>query len=86
MRQGTPFREAHAIVGTLVRRALAGEASLVALVTADERLGPDAAALVAPGVSVRQRTTPGGAGPEAVAAQLERFRDRLAGWRDATSG
>jgi argininosuccinate lyase len=86
VRQGTPFREAHAIVGTLVRRALAGEASLVALVTADERLGPDAAALVAPGVSVRQRTTPGGAGPEAVAAQLERFRDRLAGWRDATSG
>jgi argininosuccinate lyase len=55
-------------------------------VTADERLGPQAAALVAPGVSVRQRTTPGGAGPEAVAAQLERFRDRLAGWRDATSG
>ena len=86
VRQGTPFREAHAIVGTLVRRALAGEASLVALVTADERLGPQAAALVAPGVSVRQRTTPGGAGPEAVAAQLERFRDRLAGWRDATSG
>lgn len=84
--QGTPFRDAHAIVGSLVRRSLAGEASLATLVSNDPRLGPQAAALVAPGVSVRRRTTPGGAGPEAVAVQLERFRARLAGWREATSG
>ena len=41
-------------------------------------LGPDAAALVAPGVSVRRRTTYGGAGPGPVAAQLDRFRSRVA--------
>ena len=76
--RGTPFREAHSIVGSLVRRALEGEASLVELVTADERLGRDAAALLAPGVSVTRRTTPGGAGPAAVAVQLGRFRGRLA--------
>ena len=76
--RGTPFREAHSIVGSLVRRALEGEASLVDLVTADERLGRDAAALLAPGVSVTRRTTPGGAGPAAVAVQLGRFRGRLA--------
>ena len=64
---GTPFREAHAVVGALVRTALAGEGSLVDLVAADERLGPEAAALLAPGVAVRRRTTPGGAGPEPVA-------------------
>ena len=40
--------------------------------------GPDAAALVAPGVAVQRRTTKGGAGPAAVAAQLERFRAKLA--------
>ena len=44
----------------------------------EERLGPEAAALLAPGVSVSRRTTPGGAGPEPVAAQIERFRSLLA--------
>jgi argininosuccinate lyase len=71
--RGTPFRDAHAVVGQLVRRALAGEGSLAELVAADEALGPEAAALVAPGVAVTRRTTPGGAGPVPVAAQLERF-------------
>ena len=75
---GTPFREAHAVVGALVRTALAGEGSLVDLVAADERLGPEAAALLAPGVAVRRRTTPGGAGPEPVAVQRERFTEQLA--------
>ena len=75
---GTPFREAHAVVGALVRTALAGEGSLVDLVAADERLGPEAAALLAPGVAVRRRTTPGGAGPEPVAVQRDRFAEQLA--------
>ena len=75
---GTPFRDAHGIVGALVRAALAGEGSLVELVTADEHLGPDAAALLAPGAPVRRRTTPGGAGPGPVAVQRVRFADQLA--------
>jgi argininosuccinate lyase len=75
---GTPFREAHAIVGGLVRESLAGDESLATLVEHHARFGPDAAALVAPGVAVRRRTTPGGAGPAPVHVQLERFRLRLA--------
>ena len=75
---GTPFRDAHAVVGALVRAALAGEGSLVDLVSADERLGPEAAALLAPGAPVRRRTTPGGAGPGPVAVQRGRFVNRLA--------
>jgi argininosuccinate lyase len=75
--RGTPFRDAHAVVGALVRQSLADGTELVDLVTADARLGPDAAALVGPGASVRRRTTPGGAGPEPVAIQLDRFRARL---------
>jgi len=75
---GTPFRDAHAVVGALVRAALAGEGSLVNLVSADERLGPEAAALLAPGAPVRRRTTPGGAGPGPVAVQRGRFVNRLA--------
>ena len=75
--RGTPFRDAHAIVGALVRRTLAGEGALDTLVAGDPALGPEAAQLVGPGVSVRRRTTPGGAGPVPVARQLERFRAQL---------
>ncbi|MCB0977254.1 MAG: argininosuccinate lyase, partial [Acidimicrobiales bacterium] len=75
--RGTPFRDAHAIVGDIVRRALDGEATMAELVTDDARLGPEAAALLAPGVSVTRRTTRGGAGPIPVADQLDRFRERL---------
>ena len=83
VQRGTPFRQAHAIVGALVRQALAGSATLAALVATDPQLGSEAAALVGPGVSVQRRTTPGGAGPVPVAVQLERFRERLARWADA---
>jgi argininosuccinate lyase len=85
VRQGTPFREAHAIVGSLVRRHLAGEATLRDLVADHPALGPDAAALVAPGVGVRRRTSPGAAGPAAVARQLEDCRATLDRLRERTS-
>jgi argininosuccinate lyase len=80
--RGMPFRDAHAVVGALVRRALEGEGSLAALVEADPALGPEAAALVAPGMAVGRRTTPGGAGPGPLGPQLERFRQVLASGRD----
>ena len=77
-----PFREAHAVVGAHVRAALAGEGSLSDLVAADPVLGPDAAALVRPGVGVRMRTSPGAAGPEAVDAQLVSYRRLLVDERE----
>jgi argininosuccinate lyase len=73
---GTPFRQAHAVVGALVRRHLAGEGPLRDLVAAE--LGDEAAALVAPGVAVTRRTSPGAGGPEALAAQLDAYRRMLA--------
>ena len=75
--RGMPFRDAHAVVGEQVRRALAGEGSLGELVAADPQLGAEAAALLEPGVSVTRRTTRGGGSPAAVADQIERFRARL---------
>ena len=85
VQRGTPFRDAHAIVGALVRRTLAGEGALRDLVTSDPALGPDAAALVAPGVAVRRRITPGGAGPVPVAVQIERFRTKVTELRAAVA-
>ena len=70
---GVPFREAHAIIGGLVRTALDEGESLARLVAQHPELGDEAAALVEPGVSVTRRTTPGGAGPVPVARQLLAF-------------
>jgi argininosuccinate lyase len=78
--RGTPFREAHAIVGALVRHSVDTGRPLAELVEDDDRLGTEAAGLVAPGVAVRRRTSPGGGGPEPVAVQIERFGEVL---RDA---
>lgn len=78
---GMPFRSAHAVVGDLVRRSLAGEAPLADLVAAAPDLGPDAARLLTPGAPVRRRTSPGGAGPDPVARQLTAARDHVAAGR-----
>jgi argininosuccinate lyase len=76
--KGTPFREAHAIVGSLVRKSLESGAPLADLVGADPRLGAEAAAILEPGAAVRRRVTAGGGGPDAVRVQVGRFRERLA--------
>jgi len=70
---GVPFRDAHAIVGALVRRSLDEGIALRELVAASPELGPEALSLLDQGVAVRRRTTPGGAGPAAVAPQLAAF-------------
>jgi len=86
VRTGVPFRESHAIVGALVRTSLDDGTPLVQLVRAEPRLGPDAAYLLDPGVSVRQRTTPGGAGPAPVAVQRERLGEAIRRARTGRAG
>ena len=75
--RGLPFREAHALVGALVRDSLERRVPLAELVEAHPDLGVEGAALLEPGRAVARRTTPGGAGPDPVAAQVERFARRL---------
>jgi argininosuccinate lyase len=72
---GMPFREAHAVVGQLVRRHLAGEGGLAEL--AADAIDADAAALVQPGAAVRRRSSPGGAGPVVIGIQVESYRSML---------
>jgi argininosuccinate lyase len=76
--RGTPFRDAHAAVGELVRRHLDVGTPLRELVASDSRLGSEAAALVAPGVAVTRRTSPGGGGPAPLERQLGAYRAMLA--------
>ncbi len=75
--QGMPFREAHHLVGGLVHDSIERHVPLSELVEAHPSLGTGAAALLEPGVAVTRRTTPGSAGPAAVAVQLGRFLHRL---------
>ena len=86
VRAGTPFRDAHTIVGEVVREHLTSGTPLSDLVRADERLGPDAAALVAHGVAVQRRTSPGGGGPVPLGAQLAAFRNAIHRDGDRVSG
>jgi argininosuccinate lyase len=75
--RGMPFRDAHGLVGGLVRDSLERHVPLAELVNAHPDLGAEGAALLEPGLAVSRRTTPGGAGPEPVADQLRRFARRL---------
>jgi argininosuccinate lyase len=75
--RGMPFRQAHEVVGGLVRDSLERHVPLAELVEAHPALGQEAAALLEPGVAVARRTTPGGAGPGPVAEQLKRFAHHL---------
>ncbi len=78
VRCGVPFREAHAVVGALVRRSLDDGVPLVDLVAEEPRLGEAGVALLAPGVAVRQRTTPGSGGPGPVTIQRQRLAEAVA--------
>ena len=75
---GTPFREAHAIVGALVRQSLETGSSLADLASAHPLLGEEASAVFEPGAGAARRTSPGGGGPAPVANQLERVAERIA--------
>ncbi len=77
VRAGMPFREAHAVVGNLVRQSIERGVGLDELVEADPRLGTAALALLQPGAGVARRTSPGGAGPEPLVAQLQACKDML---------
>jgi argininosuccinate lyase len=77
VRLGTPFREAHAIVGSVVRQSVERGVPLEELVSNHPSLGPDFLVFLEPGSGVRRRTSPGGAGPEPVAHQLELARERI---------
>jgi len=77
VKRGVPFRTAHAIVGGLVAESLSSASSFETLVRAHPELGDEGAALLASGVAVTNRLTPGGAGPQQVAEQLARLRRSL---------
>lgn len=78
VQRGTPFREAHAVVGKVVRDAIATGAPMVDIVKTHPQLGADASQLFTPGVAVANRRSPGAAGPEAAPMQQQRLLAAIA--------
>ncbi len=80
--RGLPFRQAHAVVGRLVRTALERGVGLDELDIDDLRsesqlFAPDALELLRPETAVARRTSPGGTAPELVTRELARARALL---------
>ena len=73
VRQGLPFRQAHEVVGRIVRHAIDGGRTLEALSleelrTFSELFGPDVTSAISVDASLRARAVTGGTAPDAVRA------------------
>jgi argininosuccinate lyase len=88
VRQGVPFREAHGIVGELVRDAIAADKPLSGLSREElarrsEVLGDEYYEVLQRGSWLESKQVAGGTGSEALTAQIEGAREALATVRDA---
>jgi len=78
VQRGMPFRQAHGVVGAVVRESLASSTPMVDIVRTHPQLGADAAALFESGVAVQRRQSPGAAGPLAAEVQRQRLFSAIA--------
>jgi argininosuccinate lyase len=81
-RKGVPFREAHEIVGRLVRERIAANKDLAGITLAelralDPRFGDSAVDELEVSRSLASRSSPGGTAPERVRAAIEEARTAL---------
>jgi len=80
--KGVPFRQAHEIIGRMVRAGRSPENwTLRVLRKFSAKFDEDCLPLLRGSEGIRRREIPGGTGPEAVAEALREARKRLAEWR-----
>lgn len=77
VQQGAAFRDAHAVVGALVRESLQSGAPLAELANRHESFPDDVVDLFAPGAALHRRLSPGGAGFGSLGTQLEQLRSSI---------
>lgn len=77
VRRGTPFRDAHAVVGAVVRQSIESGVPMRDIVRGHPLLGVEVAELFEPGVALTNRSSPGASGPDAVAIQHARLLDEI---------
>jgi argininosuccinate lyase len=85
-RSGTPFHQAHQLVGALVLESIRqgkkpADWTPAGLAAFSAQFTPDFARLLSPQEGMKSREIAGGTGPESVAAALRRARERLVSMR-----
>lgn len=80
--KGMPFREAHAVVGKVVRESIDSGNPMADIVRHHPLLGEEAAGLFTHGAAVRNRRSPGAGGPEAAPVQKERLAKEISRARE----
>ena len=75
--KGMPFREAHTMVGGLVKASIDGKKDFKKLVMEDDNFGPEIENFFIPEMAIKRRITPGSTGLEAVEVQKEQIKKRL---------
>ena len=75
--KGMPFREAHALIGGLVKTSIDDKKDFEKLVLENDNFGPEIEDFFKPEMAIRRRITPGSTGLEAVEVQKELIEKRL---------
>ena len=75
--KGMPFREAHTMVGGLVKASIDSKKDFKKLVMEDDNFGPEIENFFKPEMAIERRITPGSTGLEAVEVQKEQIKKRL---------
>ena len=75
--KGMPFREAHTMVGGLVKASIDSKKDFKKLVMEDDNFGPEIENFFKPEMAIKRRITPGSTGLEAVEVQKEQIKKRL---------
>ncbi len=78
VQRGTPFREAHAIIGELVARSISEGIDLQTLISEHESLGEEAVSLLDEENLFNSKQTHGSASLEKLAEQIVRFQNKIA--------
>ena len=75
--KGMPFREAHTMVGGLVKASIDSKKDFKKLVMENDNFGPEIENFFKPEMAIKRRITPGSTGLEAVEVQKEQIKKRL---------
>jgi len=78
VQRGTPFREAHAIIGELVARSISEGIDLQTLISEHESLGEEAVSLLDEENLFNSKQTHGSASLKKLAEQIVRFQNKIA--------
>ena len=75
--KGMPFREAHTLIGGLVKASIENQKDFNKVVLENENFGPEIEDFFKPEAAIDRRTTPGSTGLDAVEVQKEQIKKRL---------